>query len=346
MGLHGRGPLRLIGPLSARTTNLTLLVALVAVFATGIGAVATGSPRGRWVVIAHGVAAIVVILLIPWKGLVVRRGLRRGRPSRWVSLVVVLPVVTTLVAGVVSTTGLVRTVGGFGVLWLHIALALAVVPLLVWHIIARSARPRRADVSRRNVLRLGALAAVAAVVYAAAEASIRIAGVPGGRRRFTGSHAVDPAMMPVTSWLDDRVPSIDVARWRLAVVDGTGRRELALADLTGSNDSLRATLDCTSGWYADQDWSGVAVASLVNRDERARSLYVHSVTGYWVRIPVEEIDGLLLATRAGGRTLSPGHGYPLRLVAPGRRGFWWVKWVDRIELDMTPAWWQPPFPVT
>ena len=69
------------------------------VFATGVGAVATGSPRGRWVVIAHGVAAIVVVLLIPWKSIVVRRGLRRGRPSRWASVLLAVLVVTTLVAG-------------------------------------------------------------------------------------------------------------------------------------------------------------------------------------------------------------------------------------------------------
>jgi DMSO/TMAO reductase YedYZ molybdopterin-dependent catalytic subunit len=55
---------------------------------------------------------------------------------------------------------------------------------------------------------------------------------------------------------------------------------------------------------------------------------------------------LLLATGAGGVSLSAGHGYPLRLVAPGRRGFWWVKWVDRIELASAPPWWQPPFPLT
>jgi DMSO/TMAO reductase YedYZ molybdopterin-dependent catalytic subunit len=55
---------------------------------------------------------------------------------------------------------------------------------------------------------------------------------------------------------------------------------------------------------------------------------------------------LLLATHVGGAPLSAGHGAPARLVAPGRRGFWWVKWVTAIDVTDEPWWWQPPFPLT
>jgi DMSO/TMAO reductase YedYZ molybdopterin-dependent catalytic subunit len=71
---------------------------------------------------------------------------------------------------------------------------------------------------------------------------------------------------------------------------------------------------------------------------------VISRTGYRRRLPLRDAPHLLLATSAGGQPLSAGHGAPVRLVAPGRRGFWWVKWVNRLELVDEPWWWQPPFP--
>ena len=75
------------------------------------------------------------------------------------------------------------------------------------------------------------------------------------------------------------------------------------------------------------------------------SVDVVSRTGYRRRLPLRDASSLLLATSAAGQPLSDGHGAPVRLVAPGRRGFWWVKWVERIEVVDAPWWRQPPFPL-
>src|SRR5919199_5272597 len=93
----------------ARVTNLTLLVALVLAFATGVGAVATGSPRGRWVVLAHGAVAALVVVVAPAKGRVIRTGLRRHRLGRFASLALAVLTVGAVVAGVVHSAGLVRS---------------------------------------------------------------------------------------------------------------------------------------------------------------------------------------------------------------------------------------------
>jgi DMSO/TMAO reductase YedYZ molybdopterin-dependent catalytic subunit len=332
---------------SWRTTNLGVFVTLALAFATGLAAVATGSPRGAAVVVAHGVVGIAVVLLAPWKGRVVAGGVRRSRPNRGMSIALAVLTVGSLVFGFASSTGLARTIAGRETLWVHIALALLLVPLLAWHVVARPVRPRRADVSRRVLLRAGLLAAVGGALYAAAEGGVRLTGLAGAHRRFTGSYAADPDRMPVVSWLDDAVPGIDVADWQLAVTDATGSRALSLDGLAALDTvTVRATLDCTSGWYATQDWTGVPLSRLVGAGPEHRSVRVRSVTGFDRYLPVSDLGSLLLATACGGAPLTAGHGFPARLVAPGRRGFWWVKWVVGVELSRRPWWTQSPFPYT
>ena len=94
-----------------------------------------------------------------------------------------------------------------------------------------------------------------------------------------------------------------------------------------------------------QDWSGVWLSRLLPSGVSGSSMHVRSITGYDRRFPLREASQLLLATRLGGVPLQPGHGFPVRVIAPGRRGYWWVKWVTAITVDDLPAWWQLPFPV-
>jgi DMSO/TMAO reductase YedYZ molybdopterin-dependent catalytic subunit len=69
------------------------------------------------------------------------------------------------------------------------------------------------------------------------------------------------------------------------------------------------------------------------------------VTGYRRRFGVDALPRLFLATRVEGQLLATGTGAPVRLVAPGHRGFWWVKWVASVELSAVPPDAQPPFPL-
>ena len=65
--------------------------------------------------------------------------------------------------------------------------------------------------------------------------------------------------MPVTNWLFDPVPVLGAAQWRLRVPG----RDLDLASLSNlPQTTVRAILDCTGGWYAEQEWSGVALTDL------------------------------------------------------------------------------------
>jgi DMSO/TMAO reductase YedYZ molybdopterin-dependent catalytic subunit len=223
----------------------------------------------------------------------------------------------------------------------------ATAALLVVHAVGSRQRPRRTDVSRRALLQTGGLAVGAAALWAAVEGGLRLTGAPGGRRRGTGSHergSGDPAAMPVTQWFTDAVPDDAGDVLELAVGGRTTR--LRAADLD-RGDTVSAVLDCTGGWYATQEWRGVRLDRLLAGTELPGdgSVDVVSVTGYRRRLPLADAGSLLLATHAAGRPLSAGHGAPVRLVAPGRRGFWWVKWVRRVEVVDAPWWLQPPVPL-
>ena len=328
--------------LGART-NLALLLLLSAAFLTGWLAFAFATAPSRWSLVLHAASGVAILLLLPWKSLIARRGLRRPWRGRWLSVLFGVLVLVSLAAGFAHSTGLLVYAGPLTAMDVHVGAALLAVPLAIWHVARRRIRLRPTDLSRRTFLRGALLAGGAIAAYSSTELAVRAAGLPGRDRRFTGSYeagSFDPLAMPVSSWMFDAIPAVDTSKWTLRA----GDRRYTYDELLAFDDRVTCTLDCTGGFYSTQEWSGARLDRLVDTS-RGVSIRVVSRTGYDRRFPVDEAGKLLLATRFGGQTLDAGHGFPVRLVAPDRRGFWWVKWVVAVEVDGLPHWMQSPFPL-
>jgi DMSO/TMAO reductase YedYZ molybdopterin-dependent catalytic subunit len=339
---------------------LALGTLLLLAVATGILANAVGTDWLVDPIAVHAAVAIAVLLLAPWKSVIVRRGLARRRRHRWVSLALLGLVATALTSGLLHATGLTDRAGPLTLMQVHVGAGLLAPLLLAAHWRLHPVKPRAVDLDRRALLNAATLGVAATGAWWLWESSLAVAGVPGADRRFTGSvekSSGRPAGMPVYAWLDDRTQHLDPARWSLQVAD----LRLSAAELTAlSREEVSATLDCTGGWFSTQRWTGIRLDRLLLAagvieagtgteplgEAGWRSVVVTSVTGYARWFPLDDLTRIWVATSVGGQPLSPGHGYPARIVAPDRRAFWWVKWVDSIRPARRPAWAQLPFPPT
>src|SRR6266581_241485 len=66
----------------------------------------------------------------------------------------------------------------------------------------------------------------------------------------------------------------------------------------------------------------------------ARYAIAHAEQGFTANLPIAELlkDDVLLALTHGGEDLTPEHGWPLRLVVPGRYFWKSAKWIRGLEL--------------
>jgi hypothetical protein len=336
--------------------NIALLVLLAVQLLTGFAGLIAGSEEFRWVLWLHGVGGYALVVLSFWKARIIVDVFRRRRSLDWQRLSFVLFALLTLV---ILATGFSWTVAGplhvsgFSLMTVHAVLALVLVAFFVWHTVAKRIVfrvPRARD--RRAFLRLAATGAAGLALWQVGRRTKAAYDLPGSARRFTGSYETGSfsGVFPVVTWLFDYPNPVDLGTWQL-VVEGAVDRPLALtyeqlSQLPGI--TMAATLDCTGGWYSAQEWQGIELAWLLERsgvNAQAQSVTVEAVSGYGRRFPVEAARGFLLATHVAGQPLLHGHGAPLRLVAPGRRGFDWVKWVTRVRVNETSHLLQPPLPL-
>jgi len=146
------------------------------------------------------------------------------------------------------------------------------------------------------------------------------------------------------------VPRADLAAWDFRVF---GEVEEEVRFTYGEFTSMPA-VDVTCDIHSVTHWSrmdnvfrGVSFQELLKRvrlKPSAKFVIVHFEAGFTTNLPLEAClaDGVLWAWRHGGKDLTPEHGWPLRLVVPGRYFWKSAKWARGVEFSAVdkPGFWE------
>lgn len=334
--------------MTPRSTDWSLAGLVALLFASGLLSLISGASASAWVFSLHGIGGAALGFVVGWK---LRRVWRRVvEPRRWdrrtlAGMAAMALVLGTLLSGWVWSSGGDLFVAGFNLLNWHITLGVVLTAAVLLHALLRAKRlrprdllPTEAGVRRRHLLQLGLIGVGALTLDRLHRPVAAALGWRGASRRWTGSYergSFSGNAFPATSWVADRPLPLPPDAYRLAI-DGLVRTPLALPlSALPTTEQTTATLDCTGGFFSTQEWQGARLDHVIAAAgplPTATHIRVESITGYRWSFPLAEAATLLLASGVGPESLAHEHGAPLRLVAPGRRGFQWIKWVVRIEL--------------
>ncbi|CAN5436671.1 molybdopterin-dependent oxidoreductase [soil metagenome] len=204
----------------------------------------------------------------------------------------------------------------------------------------RTDTPKQARVSRRGfVATIGV--ATAAVVALTAGQSFRVLdaiNVFGPRKNFVG-----PNSLPInrTAKAAQVTESDTGADWALSVSRGAVTKTFTRAELEAMTlHSVDLPIACVEGWSQMASWRGVRLRDLMDAvgahpDEDLRLTSLEKRGGYRVTEMGHEYaqdDLTLVALDLNGSPLDMDHGFPARMIAPGRPGVLQTKWLSKLEV--------------
>ena len=170
----------------------------------------------------------------------------------------------------------------------------------------------------------------------------------------------DPARLPPGQYLTEKWPVLhagsaagypaDLAGWDFTV-SGEVDTPLTLTwEQLSELPRVEVTQDihCVTRWSRfDASFEGIpwaALRDLAGPRPTARFAIAQAEAGFTANVPFASLedDHALLATEANGEPLTAEHGWPLRLVIPGKYFWKSAKWLRGIELTASdrPGFWE------
>ncbi|WP_353828445.1 molybdopterin-dependent oxidoreductase [Agromyces sp. SYSU T0242] len=228
-----------------------------------------------------------------------------------------------------------------GALAVHLGVKLPVI-VRVW----RRHSDDPADAAGRTLTRRGFVAAVgtasaSAVLLTAGQTVPALAPFNALAPRRMG---VGPQGLPVnrTAAQAGVTESAVAPDWVLTVATPSGSQDFSLDDLRALPQAEEVLpIACVEGWSQSATWRGVRLVDLLEAagaGEPTAALRIESLQerGAFARTempPQYARDPLtLIALELNGGTLDVDHGFPARVIAPGRPGVMQTKWLRRIEV--------------
>ncbi|MEN0101812.1 MAG: molybdopterin-dependent oxidoreductase [Curtobacterium sp.] len=209
----------------------------------------------------------------------------------------------------------------------------------------RASRPeptagRRERIARRGFF-TGIAAATAGVVVLTAGQSSKLAepfNVFAPRKRHIG-----PNGLPVnrTARAAGVLATATAADWSLTVAGPAVTRMFSRAELVALGTTEAALpISCVEGWSQMATWKGVRMRDLLRAVQADPSSHVRVTSlerhgGYRIMDMGPEYASdptTLVALELNGATLDLDHGFPARIIAPGRPGVLQTKWIAKIEV--------------
>ncbi|MCU1480837.1 MAG: molybdopterin-binding protein [Subtercola sp.] len=200
-------------------------------------------------------------------------------------------------------------------------------------------RPRASASRRAFLITIGASAAAVVLLTAGQSfAFLRPFNVFAPREKGIG-----PNQLPInrTAAAAQVTKTAVDPNWVLTVSNGSRSQTFSRASLLAlPQTTVDLPISCVEGWSQMATWTGVRLQSLVamvgaSPDSALRLMSLEKEGGYRVtQMGSEYVSDptTLVALTLNGETLDIDHGFPARMIAPGRPGVLQTKWLSSLEV--------------